>query len=340
VKAIVRRMFLQKGGLVRICLCLLALVLVLLLVVDHMGIKYIKSSADKLTRSLIENYETEKKTTSLMFDDDNKMTRDCLSWKPLASRGQNSNEASEWDVWSKNLNPAAIVTESPQNRKESFAKIWSDNVWGKQSKSGPGSLLSTTVNIRKVLKSVIAKIKAVLHKKSVTMLDSSCGDMTWMPTFLAKRKDIDYTGYDIVPGNINGHKQKFSLLPWNFEVHDLVVDPVPYYDVIFSRVTLQHLKTGDIQKVLRNFLESGSRFLLTTNFPSLKLNRELDEAEQYRFRPVNLLLAPFSLPAPICTSIDLADEAVYISLWDLDLIRTLRARGDSDSILCDQTLCQ
>ena len=26
------------------------------------------------------------------------------------------------------------------------------------------------------------------------------------------------TGYDIVPGNVEGHKKKFEGKPWNFEV--------------------------------------------------------------------------------------------------------------------------
>jgi hypothetical protein len=42
--------------------------------------------------------------------------------------------------------------------------------------------------------------------------------MTWMPTFLGNRSDIDFTGYDIVPANIENHKKQFALKDWNFEV--------------------------------------------------------------------------------------------------------------------------
>ena len=66
--------------------------------------------------------------------------------------------------------------------------------------------------------------------------------MAWMPTFLENRcnnkspknipisnkdpppkvqlcrTDVIFTGYDIVPGNVEGHKKKFEGKPWNFEV--------------------------------------------------------------------------------------------------------------------------
>ena len=32
------------------------------------------------------------------------------------------------------------------------------------------------------------------------------------------RTDVIFTGYDIVPGNVEGHKKKFDAKPWKFEV--------------------------------------------------------------------------------------------------------------------------
>ena len=74
------------------------------------------------------------------------------------------------------------------------------------------------------------------------------------------------------------------------QVHDIVADPIGKYDIILSRHTLQvvilidttiitklmivipqHLKTGDIERVIANFVKSGSTFLLTTNFPRTKV---------------------------------------------------------------------
>ena len=42
--------------------------------------------------------------------------------------------------------------------------------------------------------------------------------MNWMKHFLENRTDIEFTGYDIVPANIENHKRYFSGRNWNFEV--------------------------------------------------------------------------------------------------------------------------
>jgi len=240
---------------------------------------------------------------------------DCLTWLPLP-------HSSSKPPVKVNKKPSLnIGTESDVDRAESFKQIWEDNAWGKETKSGPGSLIQNTVNMRKVLASVTDRIKLELNKPIITLLDSSCGDMAWMPTFLQNRTDVVFTGYDIVPNNVNSHKQKFAGKPWTFEVHDIVSDKIPTQDIILSRHTLQHLKTGDIQKILANFLSSGSNFLLTTNFPKVRSNTELDSHRQYRFRPVNLLLHPYYLPSPVCNHEDIPGENLDITLWDLRTIR-------------------
>ena len=109
--------------------------------------------------------------------------------------------------------------------------------------------------------------KFIIFKRIITViyssvLDSSCGDMTWMPSFLSSRSDVLYTGYDIVEENIKNHREKFRETDWKFEVHDIVI-----YDLVVIRHTTMHLKISDVMKVIRNFLDSSSKFLLTTSFP-------------------------------------------------------------------------
>ena len=101
------------------------------------------------------------------------------------------------------------------------------------------------------------------------MLDSSCGDMTWMPSFLETRTDVDFTGYDIVSKNIDHHREQFkNHKDWTFEQHDIVKDQIKQsYDLILSRHTFQHLKTKDVKKIIQNFINSGSIFFLATSYP-------------------------------------------------------------------------
>ena len=97
--------------------------------------------------------------------------------------------------------------------------------------------------------------------------------MGWMPAFLETRSDVAFTGYDIVAKNIENHRRKFkSHKDWRFETHDLVTEPIKtQYDLILSRFTLQHLKTNDVIKVIKNFIKSGSKFFLTTNYPTIRV---------------------------------------------------------------------
>ena len=93
-----------------------------------------------------------------------------------------------------------------------------------------------------------------------------------MPSFLSSRSDVEYTGYDIVEANINNHREKFRDTDWKFEVHDIVTDHIKNsYDLIISRHTTMHLQISDAVKVIRNFVDSSSKFLLTTSFPNAKV---------------------------------------------------------------------
>lgn len=207
-------------------------------------------------------------------------------------------------------------SESSVHRKHSFVKIYAKNAWGKKTKSGPGSLLSSTVRIRKILDLVVEKLKIHLKKATISLLDSSCGDMTWMPKFLKGRKDVKFTGFDIVPKIIGNHRNNFKDQNWKFEVHDIVSDSLnTSYDLILSRQTTQHLKTADVLKVVQNFITSGSKYLLTSNYPDIKSNSDLSEDSQYRHRPLNLFFKPFYLPPPICMAKDVKTDS--ITLWDL-----------------------
>ena len=50
--------------------------------------------------------------------------------------------------------------------------------------------------------------------------------MNWMPTFLHGRSDIDYTGYDLLPVNIETAREKFKNETWKFDTFDLVNDRI------------------------------------------------------------------------------------------------------------------
>ena len=61
-----------------------------------------------------------------------------------------------------------------------------------------------------MLHSITDNLKEILKKDKIRFLDSSCGDMFWMPEFLAARSDVIFTGYDLDEGNIESNIRKFS----------------------------------------------------------------------------------------------------------------------------------
>ena len=83
---------------------------------------------------------------------------------------------------------------------------------------GWGSQKEHTREMIDILHSVTDKLKTELGKDVISVLDSSCGDMFWMPEFLEKRKDVDYTGFDLADGNIASNKEKFGSRGWTFKV--------------------------------------------------------------------------------------------------------------------------
>jgi hypothetical protein len=178
------------------------------------------------------------------------------------------------------------------------------------------------------LHTVINELKHYLGVPRVRLLDVPCGDMAWMSRFLATRDDVDYTGYDIVPDLIKHHQQTFSKRPWKFFHRDLVaVDStsLDQFDLIFSRMMLQHLKHADVFKALTKISgEAGGstrrRFLFTTTFSSRPANKEVDVNHVWRFRRLNLEIPPVSLGPPLCLQYDGSPRNDhYLGLWPLPL---------------------
>jgi 2-polyprenyl-3-methyl-5-hydroxy-6-metoxy-1,4-benzoquinol methylase len=143
-----------------------------------------------------------------------------------------------------------------RSRKEAFEKIYSDNYWGTEVKSGSGSTIAATENIRNIIPEIVNKYNI----KSI--VDVACGDLTWMPLVLEKLGDIKYTGCDIVESLIEEHKKKYPQ--YKFQTLDIVEENIPSGELIICREVLQHLPVRDIQKALINFSNSSAKYILAT----------------------------------------------------------------------------
>jgi hypothetical protein len=170
-----------------------------------------------------------------------------------------------------------------------FSRIYTDNFWlSEESRSGGGSLISTTKTIRE-------KLPVLWEQYGIkTFLDVPCGDYNWMKE--VDKKDVTYIGGDIVGEMIEQNNRKYSDEKVSFRVIDITKDDLPEVDMIFCKDCLQHLSFDNVFKALNNIKNSKSKYLLVTSYSKTLYNWDILDGD---CRPLNLLKKPFSLPKPI-----------------------------------------
>lgn len=214
------------------------------------------------------------------------------------------------------------VSERAFMRKKCFDEIYHENIWTNmgdnigQSKSGTGSIIEQTETIIKE----IPKILKIMNVK--TFVDCPCGDFNWMK--YVKLDNIQYIGVDIVESLIERNNNLYRDKYHTFLKKDIVSDILPKCDVIFCRDCLVHLPNEDVIDAIRNFIKSGSSYLLTTVFTKDRTitNTEISLAK-HQWRPLNLMIEPFNFPEPWilinenCTELDGIYDDKSLGLWKL-----------------------
>lgn len=171
--------------------------------------------------------------------------------------------------------------------EERFNKIYSTNYWSDgESRSGTGSSLSSTENIRIHLPKIIEKFKIK------RLFDAPCGDFNWMSQVL-KNVDVDYIGSDIVENLIvsNRKNEKSNI---KFVKLDIRIDKLPVSDLMICRDCLFHFSYEDIFKFLDNFLISDIKYILLTNHLNTKNRFENRNIVTGDFRKIDLFSKPFN----------------------------------------------
>lgn len=194
-----------------------------------------------------------------------------------------------------------------------FNAIYRRNAWGdKETLSGAGSNTANTVAIRREFPALVKRLDVR------TLLDIPCGDFFWM-------KDVNldvehYLGADIVKDLVTMNRKRFESPRRTFVVLDLLTDDLPKADLILCRDCLPHFSFDDIHAALRGIRKSGSRYLLTSTYALRTKNQDITTGD---FRPLNLLIPPFSFPDSIVT---INEECEYgngiyrdksLSLWEV-----------------------
>jgi hypothetical protein len=173
-----------------------------------------------------------------------------------------------------------------------FEHIMALNRWsGDESRSGPGSTLLYTCNIRSQLDVFINKFNI---KK---IFDAPCGDFNWMKE-VRLPADLSYIGGDIASSLIDENIKKYSSAARKFLNFNIVVDEFPESDVWFCRDCLFHLPDAYIFQALRNFCDSKTGLLMMTNHINATGFRNAD-IEAGEFRLIDFYSEPFCLPRDV-----------------------------------------
>ena len=170
--------------------------------------------------------------------------------------------------------------------KEVFETIYRHNLWrSKESVSGPGSSVKETEVLIKQLPTFLKRYKIK------SMLDIPCGDFNWMKVVDLSTINT-YIGADIVKKLSEENNQKYKSNTFSFCCLNLIEDTLPKVDLVFVRDCLVHLSEKDIKKVFENLKKSKSTYLMTTNYPLIQKNWDIETGS---WRPINLRLKPFNL---------------------------------------------
>lgn len=190
-----------------------------------------------------------------------------------------------------------------------FTHIFTENKWKDSgSRSGSGSTLATTTNVRQALPKVIDEYKVG------TLLDAPCGDFNWI-RHTPGLSGIRYIGGDIVEPLIEQNRQQHSHANLTFEHLDITSSPLPLADLWLCRDCLIHLSYDDIERVLTNFKRSAIRYWCVTTHRRIERNIDIPTGH---CRMLNLERPPFNFPSPAAyvADDDIEGTGKCLGLWE------------------------
>lgn len=213
------------------------------------------------------------------------------------------------------------------NYSDIFNYYYNNNFWGdSESVSGPGSTLAYTENLRAELPKLVEELEVA------SILDSPCGDYNWF-RMIEWNVEITYVGGDIVESLVSRNQQLYGSEKRNFVCLDIIKDKLPDADIWLCRDCLFHLSNTDIAIVLKNFLQSNIKYLLTSTYPRSKKSIDIPSGS---FRLLNLEISPFNLGKPLKVIDDFIDgfPERQLGLWERHkIIEALAKNKDFQDLL-------
>jgi hypothetical protein len=170
-----------------------------------------------------------------------------------------------------------------------FESIAITNKWGsEESRSGAGSTLLYTYNLRHELENVVSRFEVT------AFFDAPCGDFNWMKA-VSFPEGMKYIGGDIVSSLIRANNLSHASASREFIEFDITKDRFPSCDMWFCRDCLFHLSFVSIFQALSGFCESNAKYVMMTNHVNTSRfrNRDIQSGD---FRLLDFYIKPFNLP--------------------------------------------
>jgi hypothetical protein len=211
--------------------------------------------------------------------------------------------------------------------EDRFTLIYRTNMWAaKESRSGPAASLEGTEKLRRELPALFARLGVK------TLFDAPCGDFYWMQR-VVQDYPLTYIGGDIVRPMIESNEARFGGPARRFVHVDVTRDEVPRADLWLCRGLHSLLSLEDGLKALRQFVRSGTPYILLSSHRNPERSPNVDIASG-DYREIDMFAPPFNLPPPILCLEDRWDED--LCLWSREQVeeaigcfRTPRAARDA-----------
>jgi hypothetical protein len=188
--------------------------------------------------------------------------------------------------------------KSTKYYKTTFSDIYKNQVWNDKDPSvplsGPGSSLSSTVDISKGLH------KFIYEKNCKSVLDLGCGDLTWIKnTKFFNDSKIKYIGVDIVEMLINKHIEQHH---YNSFICTDIINYIhtEHSSLVIIRNVIFHLKLVDIVRLF-NTIKDSFNYIAITSCNNTVNN---DNLNKWHFAERNLQIPPFNISGNSLVKID------------------------------------
>jgi hypothetical protein len=184
------------------------------------------------------------------------------------------------------------ATSAAAELESTFEHIMIADRWGGgESRSGPGSTLNYTYNLRHELASFIPAFGIK------TLFDAPCGDFNWMKE-TPFPEGVQYIGGEIVASLVRSNNETHANASRRFVEFDITKDEFPDCDLWFCRDCLFHLPFDLIFRDLRGFCDSNAKLLMMTNHLNTSGFTNLD-VPSGEFRLLDFFSEPFNLPREV-----------------------------------------